>query len=358
VRARSSVTRPPDLGTWLKSFQQFANLPVPSLVAGKGLAAAGVGNIGLALFDLSGFVIVTVGMFSLCVWLADTLYSAGWLRMQSGGTANRSKERSAKQAANSGLLGDAAPPLALALKDWRVIPRDLRNFAQFLTPLFLLPFFYFNLFGSRRGGLDVARRVNDLTNGTANVSNVLAAGGILFTAMLMFSRIAATGISMEGKSFWLIKTAPISGREVLAGKFISTMLPFAILSTLMLAGLAIWRGFTPLGFAYGWFGILLLGAGMLAIDTGMAARWANLNWDNPRQMSSGWGALIALVSSMMLSLTAGICLCLPLVTRVLLPHYEIVACIIGPILAIAITSGTAGFMIGIGLKRLPLVGEA
>ena len=41
--------------------------------------------------------------------------------------------------------------------------------------------------------------------------------------------------------------------------------PFAILSTVLLMGAAIWRGFSLFGLLYGWFGVELLGAGMLAI---------------------------------------------------------------------------------------------
>ena len=50
-----------------------------------------------------------------------------------------------------GLAGRAPAWAAIALKDWRVIPRDLRNFAQLLSPLVILPVIYFNLLGGRGG---------------------------------------------------------------------------------------------------------------------------------------------------------------------------------------------------------------
>lgn len=348
----------PDLNLLLERVQAFANLPVPSLVAGKGLAAAGTGDIGLALIDLSGFLLLTFGSFAACVWLADSLYSTGWMRMQSSGDANRNKQRSARFAANSGMLGDAAPSLALALKDWRVIPRDLRNFAQFLSPLILLPILYLNFFGGRSGGLNAVAQANSFGRGLVNFANVFVAAGILVTAILVFSRIASTGISMEGKSWWLIKAAPISGRELLFGKFTAAMIPFAILGTLLLIGVAVWRGFTLFGFLYGWFGVMLLGAGMLAMDVGMAVPWANLEWDDPRRMSSGWGGLISMIGSVVLGLAAGLFLSLPLVARVLLPDLEIAAWIVGPLGAAAVTVSLAGVIAGIGLKFLPNVGEA
>lgn len=93
----------------------IANLPIPSMLAGHGLVAAGTWNIGLALIDLSSFILIAVGSFALTVVLADTLYAAGWLRMQSSGSANRNAQRVARDAKQTGMLGDAKPPMAIAL---------------------------------------------------------------------------------------------------------------------------------------------------------------------------------------------------------------------------------------------------
>jgi len=336
----------------------IANLPIPSMLAGHGLAAAGTWNIGLALIDLSSFILIAVGAFAVTIWLADTLYAAGWLRMQSSGTASRSAKRVAQDSKRSGLLGDATPPFAIALKDWRVLPRDLRNFAQFLTPLFLLPVIYLNFFSGGRDSLNALQLTNAAARGLVDFTNVFAAATILATASLVLNRGAAIGISMEGKSYWLLKSAPISSRDLLLGKFLSTMIPFAILSTVMFLGVAIWRSFTIFGTVYGLFGILLLGAGSLAIETGMAVPWANLNWDDPRRMSSGWGGLVAMLASVACGLLGGLCLCLPLVIRVLLPNFELAAWFVGPVLAIGVTTAVAFPLVWIGLNRLPYIGEA
>jgi ABC-2 type transport system permease protein len=172
------------------------------------------------------------------------------------------------------------------------------------------------------------------------------------------NRSAAIGISMEGKSYWLLKAAPISGYELLLGKFLVALIPFAILSTLMFLGVAIWRGFSILGATYGLFGILLIGAGNLAIEIGMAVPWANLNWDDPRRMNSGWGAFIAFIVSAISGLLAGASLGLPLIIKVLAPELEWLGWIVGPLLAVAVTIAIAAPMVWIGLKRLPYVGEA
>ncbi len=343
----------------LSQVQAFINLPIPSLVAGRGLAAAGIGDIATAVVDLSGFLLLTFGFFAVCVWLADTLYVSGWVRMQSSGSANRSKQRAEKEAANSGLLGNAPASLAVALKDWRVIPRDLRNFAQFLAPLFLLPVLYLNLLGG--GGprsFNAIAQANTFAQGRVNFSNIFAAAGVLVTTFLVFNRIASTSISMEGKAWWLLKTAPISGRELLLGKFVAAIMPFSVVGTLLMIGVAVWRGFSLFGFLYGWFGMILLGAGMMAIEIGLAVPWANLEWDDPRRMSSGWGALFALAGYIILGLLAGLLLSLPLIARAFLPSLEVMAWFVGPLSAIAATAAIGGLVAQFGLSRLGNVGEA
>jgi ABC-2 type transport system permease protein len=337
--------------------RQVADLPIPTMVAGHGLTAAGMGNLFLGLLNLVGYGVMSVGSFAVVVWLADKLYANGWLRMQSSGTANRSAKRVARDAKQTGLLGDAAPPMAIALKDWRILPRDLRNFAQFLTPLFFLPVIYLNFFSGGRNGFNALEQANELGNGTVDFTNIFVAAGILATASLVVNRAAAIGISMEGKSYWLLKTAPISAFELLLGKFLVAMIPFTILSTLMFLGVAIWRSFSILGTGYGLFGILLLGTGNLAIETGMAVPWAKLDWSEPRHMNSGWGALIAFIVSAVSGIFAGACLGLPIVIKFLAPELEWLGWVVGPLLAVAVVVAFAAPMVWIGLKRLPYAGE-
>src|SRR5262249_810934 len=172
---------------------------------------------------------------------------------------------------------------------------------QMLWPLFLLPVVYFNLLSGRRGAGALAA-AEQLGRGAADPAGILIAAGILAATALLFSRLALTAISMEGKSWWLLKAAPISGVEVLRGKFLAAWAPFAGLSTLLLAGAAVWRGFSAFGFLYGWYGVELLGAGMLAVGVGFAVPWARLDWEDPRRMSSGWGALFATLVWAMLAL--------------------------------------------------------
>lgn len=342
---------------WLVQARGLEAIPLPTMLAGRGLAAAGAGDWLGALAGLLSFLVITFGFFVFTVWAADRLYAAGWLRMQGSGTARRSRQRAERQTARGGLLAAASPELAIALKDWRVIPRDLRNFAQMLWPLFLLPVVYFNLV-SGRNGARIAGSVSRANLTALDPAAVAITAGILLATGLLVSRVALTAVSMEGQAWWILKSAPISGWELLRGKFLAVMLPFVALSTLLLVIAAFWRGFSFFGTLYGWYGMELIGAGMVAIAVAFAVPWARLDWDDPRRMSSGWGSLFAYIAWLVLALLAGGLLCLPLLAQVVDPSLTALAYLAGAAGAAGVTFGIGRAALSFGLSRLSAVGES
>jgi hypothetical protein len=338
--------------------QAIANLPIPTMIAGRGLTAAGTGDLAGALSGLALFLLLTIGFFALCVVIADRVYLTGWVRMQSSGSAARSQARVARDAANSGWLGRAPAYLAVALKDWRVIPRDLRNFAQMLWPLLMLPVLYINVLGGAgRQRFDPGAAANEFTRGQADLSGVFIAALILWLTSSIFTQIATTGISMEGKSWWLLKIAPISPAELLRGKFVVAWVPYVILSTVLFVGAAIWKGFSLFGFVYGWFGVELLGAGFLLVALGFAVPWAKFDWDDPRRMTSGWGWVFTTITQYLMGIIGGLLLALPLIAQVFAPQWVLLAYAVGVLATVAGVAVVSFLVVQFGLSRLPSAGE-
>lgn len=344
----------------LAAVERFSNVPLPTLVAGRGLAAAGYGRVGASLLDLAVFLLITFGFFALCVVLADSLYTSGWTRMQSTGTARRSARDQAR-ARRGGALVNAPSLLTIALKDWRVIPRDLRNFAQMLSPLLLVPIIYINIVtnGGPRGQANISQFLGRFEGGgPLTLIEIGLAGSVLFIASLVFTRVALTSISMEGKSWWLLKAAPLGSWELLRGKFLSAYIPFVGLHLLLMLGAAIWRRFSLLAFTYTTLGTLILGAGVMAVCVGLSVPWARLDWDDPRRMSSGWGGLIAFIIQTTYTLIGLAFLALPALAAMWLPAWAPVAWLIGPAGALVLTFAVSFPILSFGVQRLARVGES
>ena len=338
----------------LAATKGLSDLPLPSMVAGRGLGAAGAGDLLGAVAGLSGFLLLTFGLFVGCVLLADNLYAAGWVRMQSSGSAKRTRQRAQQAASRRGLMSRASAASAIMLKDWRVIPRDLRNFAQMLAPLLFLPIIYLQILGGRGSSSSFGRMFGQ---GTFDATGVFISGGILFASAAVLGRVADTSISREGKSWWLLKAAPVSASEIVRSKFLTAFLPFVVLSSVLLIGAALWKGFSLFGTFYGLFGILVLGAGMIGIETGLGVPWARLDWDDPRRMSSGWGAIATLVAWALLGIVGGGALCLPIFAQITDPSMVPWATLIGLVLSAGVSLGSGLAALMFGVSRLGDVGE-
>jgi hypothetical protein len=343
---------------WAAGLRGIGNLPLPPMMAGRGLAAAGMGDWGRAALELAAYALFTFGFFAVCIWFADGLYAAGWVRMQSSGSAKRGRQRAEQAARRGGLLATAPAYMAIVLKDWRVIPRDLRNFAQMLSPLVFLPVIYLNIVGGGRRGADPLAGIPLFSGQEIGTQGIFLAGGVLLASSMVFGRVSATAISREGKAWWLLKAAPVSGVELLRGKFLTAMIPFSILSTAMLFGAALWQGLSPLWTMYGWIGVELLGAGMLATELGFSVPWARLDWDDPRRMTSGIGSLFSLLVWLGLSTVGGGLLCVPVLLELFEPAMTLPAALLALALAAALTAGVSMLVLRFGLSRLYTVGEA
>jgi ABC-2 type transport system permease protein len=347
----------PDVDALLDQLTGIASLPLPTFAAGRGLAAAGRGDLPEALPALAAFLALTFGLFAVCVALAERLHAAGWARLQGSGAARR-RPLAAVAGSSGGWLARAPAPLALAVKDWRLMPRDLISYRQLLGPLVAAPILYFNLVsrppGRRVSPLEAAQR---LTPADLDLAGVAAAAGVLLLCLTVFNRIALTGIARERSTWWVLKAAPLSGRDLLAGKLLVPALPFAALSTVLFAVAAAWSGFSLLGAAYGWFGIQLLGLGLLGVNVALGVPTARLDWDDPRRMVSPWGGLASFLAMASLCLAGGGLLTLPLLAAALAPEWTRTAWLFAPAAATIVTAGAAAISLRFAAARLPHVGE-
>lgn len=341
-----------DTEQFFEGVRGFFAWPFPPFMAGRGLEAAGRGDFLGALGNLSLFLLLTFGVFALIVYAADFLYATGWVRMQSSGSAKRSKQRADKAAREGGWLSRVSADMAIAIKDWKVIPRDLRNFAQMLAPLIFWPIFYLNVTGSGgRGGRGIPSG-----NWFTDMDGLFVAGGVLSSTVMLISNIAFTSISREGKSWWLLKIAPVSSFELLRGKYLAAAIPYAVISTVLLVVAAIWRQLDPLWTVYGWLGVMVLGLGMLAVSVALSVPWAKLDWDDPRKMTSGWGSFIAFAIWLLMGVIGGLFLALPVIFEALDPTLTPLFAIVGLLCATAITAGISYLAYKYGATRLVDIG--
>ena len=115
---------------------------------------------------------------------------------------------------------------AMIQKDFLVLRRDMRNMSQLVMPL-ILGIIYFIMLLRSGNEISVGRGeappiVLELIR---NASTYASVGLSLFVGWMLLGRLAGMGFAQEGKSYWLIKTAPVSSTRQIVAKYLVAILP-------------------------------------------------------------------------------------------------------------------------------------
>lgn len=261
---------------------------LPSTWAARTMVAAGAGQ-AVALLIYGGlFVVVSLAVFAGCLGLAERLYYDGWSNVSGEGGRVRRPEANRRQAVERPPLLERAfaflpaQSRAVLLKDLRLFFRDLRNLQQVIFPLALAGIWIFRLFTEP----PPERLPGQAPVWIGELSSLASIGIAFYICLALSSALAGSGISREGRAFWMLKLAPISPWRLLLGKFALAYLPYPLAGSLFLALLGALGGAGPIDFL-GQFALLLIaGAGCAAFALGLGAAFPRLDWENPQQQTT------------------------------------------------------------------------
>ncbi len=309
------------LGEMMESIE---SIPLPTMWAGQGLVDLAQGRIVAALGNLALYFLLTAGFFFATILLANRLYLNGWLRMQASGITRGGYTEEA------GIFGSSSTEAGIATKDWFLRLRDARQLAGLVSGVIFAGFFGFLLL---RPGSDDGVLANSPQTGSFIdlffSPGILISGVILYAGWVTFQRAALTALSIEGRSFYLLKAAPVDPHTVFRSKVLGLALPNALLSLLMLIAAWFVMRFNGLWIPYAGLCLVIIGYGMITISTTMGFLYPKLDWDDPRRMTTGqasWRNLLAGLLYGLLSLTIAL---LSFVAANLLPQAAILIVLLG-----------------------------
>lgn len=335
----------------LNSLRQL-DLPLfPSAWAGRALVAAGQRD-WLTLLVYGGlFVGLSIVVFGGCLVASERLYYAGWSNVATQGGRVKQRRRTASGEQLSVVMRFASALLpqqstAVFMKDLRVFPRDLGNVQQLIFPLALAGLWTFQLL---RGGPAPSGPGGGFRQ---SVTMIGPAGISFFICLTLSNALGGPGISREGRGFWLLRVAPISGLRVLLGKLALSYLPFPLVGTVFTAVISVLQQSTLSAFLRSLALVWLLGLGTSCISLSLGAIFPRLNWENPRQqMSFRAGCLGPLCYVLYISLAGGLVFGVPFL-GMLLPNLTIILTIVGWVLAIGLTGLVVWVSLAFGAARL------
>lgn len=280
---------------------QRLNIPwSPITWAGHGLVEIGEGH----WLEGSALILLTLGLgslvFSISLITAERLYYSGWARMQ--GNRRKKKNHPARMVAERSWYSHwehraSGTVRAIMQKDYLVLRRDLRNMSQLVTPLIFGIVYAVMLF--RQEGMPYPNGSASpvAARALANLPLYLSVGLSLFIGWMLLSRLGGMGFSQEGKSYWLLKTAPVSITQLVTAKFAVAYLPAVALGWAFLLVISLLQRANPLTLAFTLPLVALVLAGNAGLALALGVIGANMEWDDPRHMVKGSiGCLSSLVT--------------------------------------------------------------
>jgi len=271
------------------SYLQAPTAPyLPSWWLTKALSALAAGKTQVFWRYAGLLLFCAAGVYAGLVWLAGRLYFAGYSGAQEGALRRRPVrvERSLEQAL-ARLLGLDQGPAALFWRERVSFFRDVKHWSQILLVLGLIFVYLFSIHRLPLDNADLKSLVSFLNVGTAGF--VLSALGLRFTY---------PSISLEGRSWWVVKAAPVGLGALMRQKFLFSAVPMTGLALVL--GLVTNRLLEadPFAARLSIVSLLVITWALCAMGIGFGALFPMFEVENIHQIESSLGGFVYMASSL------------------------------------------------------------
>lgn len=189
---------------------------------------------------------------------------------------------------------------ALITKEFKLFARDLSHTIQ-LAMLLAICFIYLHNFQALEGPPNMAEEVRALWQLLLLLAN--AALSFLVVTCIC-SRFVFPSVSLEGSSFWILQSAPVSMRNILRAKVAGWFLPVATISGIVFMSGAMAIGADePLVLASCAAGVILA-YGLVGLGVGLGALFAHFEWEYASQVSTNVGSFLFMALSLLFLLVS------------------------------------------------------
>jgi ABC-2 type transport system permease protein len=265
---------------------------------------------------------------------AQRVYVSGFLRNAAASSARpRRRTVSRRRSGTGSVVGN------LVTKDLRELRRDPSQLGQLIVPIVLFAF-YIGSPGRNPGELSAAAL-------PAWFGSMLTAS---FAALFSASGLALRGIGSEGGRFWVLRTAPISARQLLGAKWLVGFVVAFVLGGLLLGFGSVRTGVGAASLLSAFAVFALLIAGLVGLAAGLGAVRPRLDWTDPRR-AVGVGTTLLFLA--MGSVYITICFVALALSTILAPG--IAGTVVAAVTVGAVAAATAAGALAIGGRRLAVI---
>jgi ABC-2 type transport system permease protein len=223
-------------------------------------------------------------------WVSSAVYLAGWSKAQESKQGRRKYELF-----ESGLnwLMRPFPSVfgALIVKDIKTFLRDSTQWSQLFLLIALIVVYLYNF---KVLPLDRSPLPTAALKTVVSFAN-LALAGFVLSAVAM--RFAFPAVSLEGKAFWILQTAPISLRTLLWSKLWLNLVPLLILGELLVFLSNLLLQVPPWMMLLSLVTVFLMTFGITAICVGVGALYPKFTFDHAAEIPTSFGGAVCMIVS-------------------------------------------------------------
>jgi ABC-2 type transport system permease protein len=221
--------------------------------------------------------------------LHRTLYARGFTKAQEGA------ERWARAGLGARIAHAVLRPLGplrreLVLKETRLFFRDTTQWSQLILLAVLVVVYVFNIKFLPLTG-------EGITFFIVNVIpflNLVLAGFVLASVA---ARFIFPGVSLEGRTWWLLRASPMSMRDMLWAKFWIGTLPLLVLAIGIVGVTDTLLQVSPFMFAVSIFTVTLLTFALAGLAVGFGTLFPRFETENAAQIPTSFGGMLYMMSA-------------------------------------------------------------
>jgi ABC-2 type transport system permease protein len=274
---------------FLTAFEAPTSPFLPTTWAAEVLTALLGARAGEPLFYLGMLASTAAVLYLASAGVVARVFLIAWSHAQEG----RSGQRDARPLA-CWLRRAAAPlpriPALLFVKDLTIFFRDASQWSQLLLLLALVIVYVYNF------------SVLPIDDGSAlavTLRDVVAfcnLGLAAFVTSAVAVRFVYPAVSLEGRSWWVLRAAPVSLTTLWWSKFVIAFIPLALLGEALVAVTNRFLGVTPGLTAVFMATLVFVIAAIVSLGLAFGAAYPRFDSRNAAQISTGFGGVVYMLS--------------------------------------------------------------
>jgi ABC-2 type transport system permease protein len=254
------------------------------------LAPLGIGERGLDLFPLLLLWSTGAAFLVMGAWLHGRMYHDGLSRSQEGAELQEAGSLRKSRGIERLLAGVPLTRRSLMAKDIRTFFRDTTQWSQLILLAVLVTVYVYNM------------KVLPLFSGEAvgflliNVVAFLNLGLAGFVLAAIAARFLFPAFSLEGRTLWLLRSAPLDMRALLWSKFWVGITPLLVLALLLIIGTNMILRVSGFMMVLSVVTIAIMTFAIAAMALGFGALFPRYDTENAAEIPTSFGGLLFMMT--------------------------------------------------------------